>query len=147
VIQFIPMDTNDIDRIMQFDQASLVQWPRQYYFKIAYSKNYYGILAQIENQCIGNIMFRIHNRYLHIDKIIVTKIYRNQGIGGKLLKTAIDVGKIKKMEIALLTVFYNNNAAMDFYAKHGFTIESIKWNHYHDGVHGVKMYRTLSQNI
>jgi len=44
-------------------------------------------------------MFHIHNGYLSIDTIIVTKIYRNQGIGGKLLKTAIVDGKIKKWKL------------------------------------------------
>lgn len=143
MIQLLPMCKNDIDRVMQLDRKSFVQWPRHYYIKTVYSSGFYGILAQTDNQCIGNIMFRINNRCLYIDKIIVSKEYRYQGVGGKLLKKAIRMGKRKNVDQALLTVFYNNIYAMDFYSKHGFLIESIQWNHYLDGEHGVRMYRNV----
>jgi ribosomal protein S18 acetylase RimI-like enzyme len=137
------MCANDIDNVKKIDQQSFVYWPHQYYLKSLYSKNYFAFLAQFDRQFMGNIMFRLVKKNIYIDKIVVKKEYRHQGIGGKLLEKAIGSGKRMKATKVLLTVSNTNIYAIDLYSKHGFEIESIHWFHYFDLEHGVKMYRNI----
>jgi len=133
----------DIDRIQRIDHAMELQWPQKYYWKAIKSKNYYAYFAQTNNQCVGSIMFRINNKELHIDKIVVTKRFQRQGIGGKLLKNALHVGIIKNVDAAILSVAHSNYSAIDFYFKHGFNIKFIQWQYYSNQDHGLKMYRNI----
>jgi ribosomal protein S18 acetylase RimI-like enzyme len=137
------MRENDIDCVKKMDQQSSLFWPRQYYLKSLKSKNFFAFLAQKDSQCVGNIMFRLINTNVNIDKIVVKKEFRYQGIGTKLLEKAIGIGKSKNANQVFLTVSDGNIYAIDFYTKHGFVIESIQWFHYFDFDHGVKMYRTI----
>jgi len=141
------MRATDIDLIQLMDRAALVRWPRKYYTRTLTSSHYYAYLALIENQFVGNVMYRIKNMNIYIDKIIVTESFQRQGIGGKLLEYAINMGKLQKASLAILTVSARNIQAIDFYIKHGFELERIKWNHYSFGNHGLKMCRTLQTVI
>jgi len=138
-----PMCKNEINSVKKLDQQSSVVWPRQYYIKSLNTNNFFAFLAQIDKQYAGSIMFRLINTNLNIDKIVVKKEYRHQGIGTKLLKKAIGIGKKKKANKVLLTVSHGNIYAIDFYTKHGFVFESIQWFHYVDYEHGIKMYRRI----
>ena len=137
------MCVNDIDRVQHMDQESSVYWPRHYFIKSLTSEDFHAFIAQVDNQCVGNIMFRIKKTNLYIDKIVVAMAFRHLGIGGKLLEKAIHIGKTKNAALALLSVSHNNIHAIDFYMKNGFIIEFIQWNHYFNGEHGVRMYRNI----
>jgi len=137
------MHIQDIEHVIHMDRIASIKWPHHYYIKSLTTHNYFALLAQISNKYVGNIMFRIDHTTLFIDKILVVNSFRQQGIGGALLENTIKIGKQKKANLTLLTVSYNNFQGMDFYRKHGFMYESIQWNHYSDGEHGVKMYRNI----
>jgi ribosomal protein S18 acetylase RimI-like enzyme len=137
------MSANDIIHVINMDQVSSLKWPPQYYFKSLTTNNYYAFLAQKDNQYAGNIMFRVKDKRLNIDKIVVIKSFRNLGIGQKLIDSAIHTGKKRNLALAQLTVSYMNAQAIDFYAKQGFLIQAIQWHYYCDGEHGLKMYRKI----
>jgi len=137
------MCASDIDQIQLMDRASLLRWPRKYYTRTLTSSHYYAYLAQIENQYVGNVMYRIKNMTLYIDKILVTEPFQRQGVGGNLLEYAINMGKLQNVSQVILTVSAKNIEAIDFYFKHNFELERIKWNHYSSGDHGLKMCRLI----
>jgi len=136
----------DIDKIQRIDRETHLQWPRKYYTKVLTSHNYHAYCAQMNNQCVGSIMFRIKNKELYIDKLVVIKKLQHQGIGGELIEKALRTGKKYTVDVAFLSVSSRNFSAIDFYMKHGFQLECIQWNHYDHQDHGLKMYRNLQTN-
>lgn len=57
----------------------------------------------------------------HIGRMAVMPGYRNQGIGSKMLLKLIDIAKDKNLSTVFLSAQVE---AIDFYQKHGFTINS-----------------------
>jgi len=129
----------DIDHMLQVDQ----QWPRRYYIKSIVSPNFYAYLARIEDQYAGNVMFRILEPNLLIDKIGVMHAFRRWGIGAKLLEKAMVTGRLKNAKNVSLTVSQSNISAIKFYTTQGFKIDSLQADYYSEGDHGVKMYRKI----
>ena len=57
----------------------------------------------------------------HIGRMAVLPSYRNQGVGSKMLLKLINIAKGNNLPAALLSAQVE---AIDFYLKHGFTINS-----------------------
>lgn len=63
--------------------------------------------------------FRVKHKYAYIMDIIVTKKYRRKGIASRLVDTAIQWFKERKLDYIELSVLANNSA-VDFYHKLNF---------------------------
>lgn len=58
-----------------------------------------------------------------IEELFVLEEYRKEGVGTKLLKLALDIGKKTEYPI-MVEVFDWNNSAAEFYKKNGFVLDS-----------------------
>lgn len=58
-------------------------------------------------------------RYWNVSKLYVSKGYRKEGIGGKLLSSVIDYYTLLGYSFVKLWVYENNTKAVDFYKKMG----------------------------
>lgn len=89
-------------------------------------KDHYLLVAENQNQIIGFINFCTRRTCLHkapsalIDELVVSKNYRNKGIGKKLLLAAVEKCKeLRCCEIEVSTE-KTNTQARKFYSQCGF---------------------------
>lgn len=77
--------------------------------------------AKINSVIVGACGMQLFWGQLHIKYLMVEKSWRNQGIGGELLKQALNYGAERKCNFAFVETL--SFQAPDFYQKHGFKIE------------------------
>ena len=102
------------------------------YFKRALSsKNYIPLVVEIEGDIVGFLDIWSFPDVGHggtlgiIANFIVTKKYRESGIGNKLMEESVKMARKEKfIEFHVWTEFKNENA-IKIYKKHGFTNESL----------------------
>lgn len=98
-------------------------------------KNQHGelLLAKVNNKVVGLVgwfleeEFEFDEPYGYISDIVVSKEYRGQGIGNKLLQTALShiktTTKVKRIHIGVLL---DNSETRNFYEKAGFKPYSME---------------------
>lgn len=88
----------------------------------------YHLVAEIDGQIVGSIvlepMANLRRRHAGSIALAVKGARQGQGIGGQLMRSAIDLAdnwiNLTRLE---LTVFVDNERAVALYKKHGFEIE------------------------
>ncbi|MGI4861257.1 MAG: GNAT family N-acetyltransferase [Janthinobacterium lividum] len=91
-------------------------------------KGVYSLVAELDGEVVGQIGLEVmqNPRRQHVASIGMAVKYAHggQGIGAKLLKSALDLAEnwlnIRRIE---LTVFTDNDRAVALYKKFGFTVE------------------------
>ncbi|XZG71264.1 GNAT family N-acetyltransferase [Chitinibacteraceae bacterium HSL-7] len=91
-------------------------------------QGYYSFVAEVDGQVVGQLGLETYQnpRRKHVSGIGmgVKDSHQGQGIGSKLLSTAIELAEswlnISRIE---LSVYTDNEAAIHLYKKHGFFIE------------------------
>ncbi|MDO5396755.1 MAG: GNAT family N-acetyltransferase [bacterium] len=79
-------------------------------------------VSEYENRVVGVIMAGNDGRRGYIYHTSVNSKYRNQGIGSKLVDTAINALKNQGINKAALVVFNKNENGNAFWEKQGFTV-------------------------
>lgn len=100
------------------------------------------IIAKLNNEIIGFAGIKIVIDKADIMNIVTKKIYRNQGVGGMLLKSLISLSKKLNLTSLSLEVNENNLTAIHLYKKFGFEILGTRKNYYQNQ-NAIIMTKTL----
>lgn len=103
-------------------------------------------VAKDENgKLLGYLDFMITFNSATIDRICVSKDYRNQGVASKLLDKMVEVCKKQKdvIEFITLEVRTSNTQAINLYSKLGWQKIVIKPKYYDDGEDALYMMRNI----
>lgn len=111
------------------------------------------IVAEADDDIVGILDFRngIRNRNMHTGTLgmLVTKPYRNQGVGKALLQTLLDWATAHPViEKVALSVFADNLKAQALYRKMGFIEEGRRPREYKrngEYIDDIMMYRFVNQ--
>lgn len=88
----------------------------------------YSLVAEVDKEIVGQLGFEVNQnpRRKHVGHLgmAVKDPYQGQGVGSKLLASAIELAEnwLNIMRIEL-TVYTDNESAIALYKKHGFIIE------------------------
>ena len=91
------------------------------------SKCDYYFCAEINKKIIGFCSLSVRNSFFadgyigYIGELVVDKSFRGNGVGSKLLKTAIDEVKKRGCSVIELDSAFHRKEAHKFYLKNGFT--------------------------
>jgi len=91
------------------------------------------IVADVGGKVVGYIALMNHGKNAKIVSFAVRREFRGRGIGGKLLKAAIERCRQRGKERILLEVRVSNTVAQRLYKKNGFEIIDVIPNYYNDG--------------
>lgn len=90
------------------------------------------ILAQDENSIVGLLWAYPHDyigvRKMHINHLIISKKYRRQGLGKKLLSFIMEIAQKDKIEFLDLMASIDNRSAIEFYQNNGFRPERVYYS-------------------
>lgn len=86
-----------------------------------------------DDEIVGFILADIFSDRAEIIDISVSLLYRNKGIGNKLLNYVLGLSKNNGCESVSLEVKSNNKSAINLYHKNGFKTVSIRKKYYNKG--------------
>jgi [ribosomal protein S18]-alanine N-acetyltransferase len=125
-----PIEDRDVDAILaiQGDSPEVAQWVRWDYARVAQSEMA-GWVAE-EDGVAGFLVARRIAGDLEILNLAVRPDARRRGVASSLLHRTFQWGKTFNAEKALLEVRPSNEAALQFYAKHGFQVTGRRRRYY-----------------
>lgn len=94
---------------------------------IAKDKDKVLLVAKLNKEVIGTILAKldIQSGFCYVNKLIIDTIYRNKGVGSKLLKEIEKFAKKKKCKRISLLGFNENEIFNDFLIKQKYEAKTI----------------------
>ena len=86
----------------------------------------------IEDKVIGYLDYSLIYDRMEIDNFLVNPLYRNKGIGNKLMTYLIDIANKINVDNITLEVRVSNIVAINLYKKYGFLEVAIRKYYYGD---------------
>ena len=90
------------------------------------------------DKCIGYLDYSLIYDRMEIDNFFVEPLYRNKGIGNKLMSYLMDIARSNDVINITLEVRVSNSIAINLYKKYGFCEVSIR-NYYYGDEDGILM--------
>jgi len=137
-----------IRRVSVSDLETIADMEREIFGESSYPINYlaelylnadYFMVATAGDWIVGYIIGRLERRVAHILSIAVREGYRRRGIGSMLLKSFIEYAIRRGALRVYLEVSDRNEAAINFYLKHGFRVVDRIRRYYPDGSDALVM--------
>ena len=86
----------------------------------------------IDNVSVGYLDYSLIYDRMEIDNFLVNPLYRNKGIGNKLMTYLIDIANKNNVDNITLEVRVSNIVAINLYKKYGFLEVAIRKYYYGD---------------
>ena len=120
--------TKEIKKLYRLDKKNAPNAWKKYFTEKIKDKDSSFIVLEDEGKLIGHGIFCVeewppvfkHKKIGNVRELFLQKPYRNQGLGGKILKNADQFFKKKKVKFSIITVDRANARAGRVYRRHGF---------------------------
>ncbi|MEF8873563.1 MAG: GNAT family N-acetyltransferase [Candidatus Thermoplasmatota archaeon] len=136
---------DDLEEVHEIASLSLKEeYPQELYLSIKKTWKEGFLVADISGDVVGficGIKEEIHRS--RILMLAVHPLYRNRGIGSKLLKHYIEMSSRSGFKSVTLEVRVSHTSTIKFYQKRGFQILDRLESFYTNGEDGFKMIRYL----
>jgi len=86
----------------------------------------------INDNCVGYLDYSLIYDRMEIDNFLVNPLYRNMGIGNKLMTYLVSIAKNNNVDNITLEVRVSNMVAINLYKKYGFKDVAIRKYYYGD---------------
>lgn len=138
----------DLDHVVEIENLSFADPYSRMLLKglILYAPVF--IVAECNKRIIGYVCATVEKDgvlYGHIVSIAVHPNYRRRGIGSALLLRAIEDLRKMGVKIVYLECRVSNEAAINFYKKHGFRIIKRIPSYYRDGEDAYVMVKSIAK--
>jgi [ribosomal protein S18]-alanine N-acetyltransferase len=145
-VQLRAYQPQDFDALYKLDQSC---FPRG----IAYSKTtlrYFLALSSAEcllaverDDIAGFILSELDGAVAHIITLDVAEAHRRSGVGSLLLKAAENNFSARGVRSVFLETAVDNQAAVNFWARHGYVVEGMLKRYYLNRIDGYEMRKIL----
>jgi len=134
-------DLKNLESIYKLEIESFgeVAWSKSQLRTELENKNSYCILSKKEKEVIGYLLGRIILDEAELLRLAVKPLYRNKGVGRKLLETFLEDLKNQRIKKVFLEVSERNNRAYNLYLKLGFKPIYLRKNYYGKEANAIVM--------
>lgn len=135
-----PMSISDLENIKTILESDFDDfWNYNIFYQELKNVNSEYFIALKNNEIVGFAGIWISVDDIHITNIVTKKVYRNHGIGTKLLNHLITTAKAKKLSSLTLEVNETNKSAISLYKKHHFQKIGQRKNYYKQNENAIIM--------
>jgi ribosomal-protein-alanine N-acetyltransferase len=132
-VTYRKMSFKDIRAVHEIECESFPSpWRGRTFFARLLLPDHYGYVAEADGRVIGYVVYRVHMRTVHLQKIAVTKPYRRRGIATHLMQMMLDFVAAQKADTIYLQVRLSNVGAQEFYKRFRFNLDYVEKHYYRD---------------
>ena len=135
ISKFYIKDIKKIYKIKSDDSWS----EEQFYAYDMNSSNSMSYVYSKDTKVLGYLMSQVILNEIHIHDIVVSKKFRNKGIGTTMIRYLIESAKTINKNKIYLEVNANNNVARILYSKMGFVESGIRNKYYNNVDNAILM--------
>lgn len=134
----------DIKAIGELDKLNFDNsWDEQMLEKMFVSKSSVIYVAEMDSNVVGFLIAENDIDEYNISRVVVSKDFRNHGIGTKLIEHIEQLAKQNKMNVSL-EVSTNNFTAKTLYEKLGYTLRRVRKEYYKDKSDALEMVKIFN---
>lgn len=123
----------DMSEVLAIEQESFdYAWTEEEFLCILRQRNCIGMVAEIDHEIVGFMIYELHKSNLHVLNFAVAKEYRRHGVGTKMVQRLVDKLSLQRRKEILLEVRERNLSAQLFFKTQGFYAVTVLRNHYDD---------------
>lgn len=133
-VVFRRMRLEDVPAVHEIDTLSFsLPWPeRSFRYEVTENPVSRGWVAEVEGRVAAMLVLWIIVDEAHIATIATHADFRRQGIGERLMVTALLAASEEGARRAFLEVRAGNQGAQALYRKYGFIVDGIRLRYYKD---------------
>ena len=98
--------------------------PKIQFFLVEVDGEFGGYIKITEREPIACVL---HLNAIYLDRFYLTKPFHRRGLGEKMLTKVFEVARARRYDAVWLSVWENNDPALNFYRKHGF-VRAGEWD-------------------
>jgi [ribosomal protein S18]-alanine N-acetyltransferase len=146
-MQLREYEWHDFNAIYKLDQScfppgiAYSKTTLRYFLSLATGQS---LLAVENNEIAGFILSEVNGSLAHIITLDVGKAYRRSGVGSKLLSAMEDAVAAQGVRTVLLETAVNNEAAVAFWQRHGYSVEGVLKRYYLSHIDAYEMRKLLA---
>ena len=127
-----PMRVWDLEDVLKIEKESYMEpWLREHFlYELQISRISKSMVLEIGGKTGGYVGLWLLHPEIHITNMTISKEFRKQGLGTKLMEYVMNLALESKFKVITLEVRHNNEAALALYRKFGFEIRGIRKNYY-----------------
>tara|TARA_B100001123_G_C15094299_1_gene940919 strand:- start:490 stop:960 length:471 start_codon:yes stop_codon:yes gene_type:complete len=135
---------DDLEQVTRIETKSFGHpWSRDELLTLIRAADILSLAVRYGGRVVGYAVGYREEETFHLASLAVEPGRRRAGNGTRLLSRVLEEASATCRRCNL-EVRYSNHAARRLYVRHGFTTDSIRWNHYADpGDHALLMGRNL----
>jgi ribosomal-protein-alanine N-acetyltransferase len=139
-IEIRKLATSDVPAVLAIlrESPEAASWSQESLLKLA-SVELAAWVAQVNGALVGFLIGRIVADECEILNMAVSLTHRRNGIGSKLLESALEFSRISGCVRAYLEVRASNAPAIAIYKRHGFTECGRREHYYRDPVEDAQL--------
>jgi [ribosomal protein S18]-alanine N-acetyltransferase len=123
----------DMPAVLGIERESFPHnWDEDQFIAVLRQRNAIGLIAEVEDETAGYVIYELHGNRLHIMKLGVAKQYRHIGVGRAMVERLIGKLSSEKRNRIMLEVRESNLDAQLFFKRLGFRAVSILKDFYSD---------------
>jgi ribosomal-protein-alanine N-acetyltransferase len=103
------------------------------------------LVAEEDGQVVGHAVISLVADIAELQRIAVALGHRRRGVAGALLEEVVGLAVRSGADRLLLEVRADNDAALSFYAAHGFVEVDRRPRYYRDGATAIVLRRSLGE--
>jgi ribosomal-protein-alanine N-acetyltransferase len=140
-MQIRPMTDDDLDRVMELENAIFSSpWRRSFFKADANRPGGLCVVAEEDGRILGYAV-AWGSVEVHLANLAVDPDCRREGIGRMLMAEVIGFAQRNRAESIYLEVRVSNTVARQFYAEYGFVPTYLRKGYYENGEDAIVMER------
>lgn len=133
------MTEADLDRVMMIETQTFPNpWRRSFFASDIFRPDALCVVAEDSRRVVGYLV-AWGREEVHIANIAVAPEVRRQGIGTRLMETALEFARHQGADSVYLEVRISNTGAQKFYRRFGFVPTYIRRGYYENGEDAIVM--------
>ncbi|MEO6119752.1 MAG: GNAT family N-acetyltransferase [Terriglobales bacterium] len=141
--EYRPSDFNTLWELDQLCFEPGIAYPKAELRHFMKSPGAFTLVAEADSKIVGFILAHAHPQHGHIITIDVDQSQRRAGLGSRLLEAAEERLRSLKKTAVILEVAVDNQPAITFYKRQGYSVIKTIPHYYHTGLDALEMAKAL----
>jgi len=133
LLRLRPMSEEDVEAVLGVERAAYAHAWTEGIFRDCLRVGYCCWVCLLDGMAIGHGVISVAAGECHVLNVCVHPQWQGQGIGRKILRHMLDLGRRHQADTAFLEVRASNQAAITLYLSEGFSEVGCRRGYYPDG--------------
>lgn len=133
LVQIRWMIRRDMPSVLAIEEQGFeFPWPEEEFIRCLRQRNCIGMVAEIDDEVAGFVIYELHKERLHVLNIAVRSVFRRIGVGSAIINKLRNKLSPERRNRILLEIRETNLPGQQFFKRMGFRAISVLRDYYEE---------------